>query len=236
MASLFERRNHMNMRSMLDFSHLEPMVQKHLQNVYVSMCVCTLAAAVGGWVHLNSTFLQGGILSGLGAIGCLIAMMCKQHSAKNLPMRFGFLTGFAFLMGLTLGPLLDMAAHVAPHLIPTAFLLTSAIFVSLSLCATLTKRREFLYLGGALFSALSIMALLRLVNIFVRSEALFDLNLYGGLLVFCGFVLFDTQLIIEKRRNGDDDFVWHAVDLFIDALDIFVRILIILTKKEKKRE
>ena len=35
-----------------------------------------------------------------------------------------------------------------------------------------------------------------------------QLQLYGGLLLFCGFVLYDTQLIVEKRRRGDKDFVW----------------------------
>ena len=47
----------------------------------------------------------------------------------------------------------------------------------------------------------------------------------------CGFVLYDTQLIIEKRRIGDKDFVWHSVDLFIDFVNIFRYLLIILAQK-----
>lgn len=33
-------------------------------------------------------------------------------------------------------------------------------------------------------------------------------HMYLGLLVMCGFVLFDTQLIIEKAEHGDKDYVW----------------------------
>ena len=64
---------------------------------------------------------------------------------------------------------------------------------------------------------------------------IFQLHLYGGLVVFCGFILYDTQLIIEKKRNGDNDFIWHSVDLFLDFVNIFRRILIILSNKEEKK-
>lgn len=49
----------------------------------------------------------------------------------------------------------------------------------------------------------------------------------------CGFVLFDTQLIIEKRRMGNKDFVQHALELFIDFIGMLRRLLIILTQKVK---
>lgn len=55
--------------------------------------------------------------------------------------------------------------------------------------------------------------------------------LYIGFAVMCGFVLYDTQLIIAKRRLGDKDFVWHSVDLFIDFVNIFRYLLIILAQK-----
>lgn len=50
-------------------------------------------------------------------------------------------------------------------------------------------------------------------------------------MLMCGFVLFDTQLIIEKRRMGSKDFVQHALELFIDFIGMFRRLVIILTQK-----
>ena len=47
----------------------------------------------------------------------------------------------------------------------------------------------------------------------------------------CGFVLFDTQMIIEKRRAGDKDFVAHSMDLFIDFIGIFRRLVVLLSQK-----
>ena len=59
-----------------------------------------------------------------------------------------------------------------------------------------------------------------------------QVELYGGLLLFCGFILYDTQLIIERRRRGDRDYVWHSLMLFVDFVDVFRHILVILMQKE----
>ena len=64
-----------------------------------------------------------------------------------------------------------------------------------------------------------------------RSPALFQLHLWGGLLIFCGFVVYDTQAIIEKRRRGDKDAIRHSLDLFIDFIQLFRKILILLMQK-----
>ncbi len=59
---------------------------------------------------------------------------------------------------------------------------------------------------------------------------------FAGLLVFAGYVLFDTQLIVERCAAGSADHVKHALDLFVDFMAILVRVLIILMKNNEKRE
>ena len=56
-------------------------------------------------------------------------------------------------------------------------------------------------------------------------------HLYIGLAIFCGFIMFDTQVIIRKARNGDKDFIAHSLDLFIDFVQIFRKVLILLMQK-----
>lgn len=50
------------------------------------------------------------------------------------------------------------------------------------------------------------------------------------------FVLFDTQMIMEKRRAGSTDCVKHSLDLFIDLVSIFRRLLVILMQKEEREQ
>ena len=72
--------------------------------------------------------------------------------------------------------------------------------------------------------AISIFAVMRLGTwAFGGRNVLFQAELYGGLLVFLGYVLFDTQIIIEKAYAGNKDHIKDALSLFVDAVAIFVR-------------
>ena len=47
--------------------------------------------------------------------------------------------------------------------------------------------------------------------------------------MFCGFVAYDTQLIVRKARSGDQDSITHALDLFINFQQVFRNVLILDT-------
>lgn len=53
-------------------------------------------------------------------------------------------------------------------------------------------------------------------------------QLYFGLLIFVGYMVVDTQDIIEKAHLGDMDYVKHSLTLFTDFVAVFVRVLIIM--------
>ncbi|XP_054258485.1 probable Bax inhibitor 1 [Macrosteles quadrilineatus] len=217
-------------------SKLEEPVRTHLKNVYACLTMSTVAAAVGAYVHMYTEILSAGLLTVIAAVGLLFALMSTPDNGKNRQMRVGFLLGFAFFSGLGMGPLLDMAVSINPQIIVTAFIGTSVVFASFSIAAMTAQRGQWLYLGGTLMTLLSSLLLLSLANILLGSRLIFQIYLYLGLFLMCGFVLYDTQLIIEKRRSGDKDFVIHSVDLFIDFIGIFRRLVIILSEKENRNQ
>lgn len=162
--------------------------------------------------------------------------------------KVGWFVAFAATIGASLAPLINLAMDIDPTAVLNAVLLTVVVFGTFSFIAAVSSDRPMLWLGGTLISALNWMLLAGFVNMFLRSSWLFmSVEVYGGLILFCGFVVFDTQLLIARASAavaagaelGIDEAVNAALHLFMDAVNIFVRILIILLRNaqnNKKKE
>jgi FtsH-binding integral membrane protein len=209
----------------------------HLKNVYASLTMALLSCSVGAYAHVATGLLQGGgLLFALAALGLAVGLTFTPDNGKNRGQRMAMLLGFAFLTGLGMGPLLDMAVRINPALIPNALMMSTMVFACFSGAALFAPDGQYLYLGGGLMSAMSMLFWMGLLNIFFQSQLIFQVSLWGGLLLFCGFIVWDTQMIIAKRRMGDKDYIAHSLDLFIDFVQIFRKILILLMQKEEKKD
>lgn len=214
-------------------NRLEPPVRQHLKNVYGTLMMTCGSAVAGVYVDMY-TWFQAGILSAIVGAGLMLMLIATPDNGKNTNLRLGYLLGFGLTSGMSLSPLLEYVSFIDPSIIVTALLGSTLVFVCFSIAAMLAERGSWLFLGGTLMTLLTSMSLMTLVNLFMQSHFLYQAHLYLGLMLMCGFVLFDTQLIIEKRRMGSKDFVQHALELFIDFIGMFRRLLIILSQKEEQ--
>jgi FtsH-binding integral membrane protein len=131
----------------------------------------------------------------------MLVWLQVDRDKSDLVRRVAMLCGFGFFQGCCLGPLIDLAIYVDPAILGTAMVGTITVFVCFSLSALIAKRRSYLYLGAMLGSAISFMFYASLANIFFRSNMIQNMQIYGGLMVFCGYIVFDTQIIVEVSRN-----------------------------------
>jgi len=212
---------------------IEPYVRDHLKNVYGAMSLAVLTAGLGSYVHSMHTFISGGFLSSIAFIALNFMLAYTPHHPKNEAKRGAMFLGLGFTCGLNMGPLLEFAYFYKPALITSALFGTSIVFGCFTLATMLSNQRRWLYLGGFLSSLLSMVLITSLANIFIGSQLIFQTQLYLGLFIMSGFIIYDTAMIIEKRRIGDDDYLWHAVQLFIDFVSVFKHILVILMQKEE---
>mmetsp|Transcript_25863 Transcript_25863/g.12220 ORF Transcript_25863/g.12220 Transcript_25863/m.12220 type:complete len:94 (+) Transcript_25863:286-567(+) len=93
---------------------------------------------------------------------------------------------------MSLGPLIFYALEVDPSILVTALLATSVIFVCFTLAALMSARRSYIFLGGICGSILFGMTLFSLAKLLFGYRQVGNFELVLGLLVFCGYVLYDT--------------------------------------------
>ena len=67
------------------------------------------------------------------------------------------------------------------------------MFLCFTLSALYARSPQYLALGGFLSSGLSMLFWIGIVNLFFQSAIGFNISLYLGLALFCGYVLYDTR-------------------------------------------
>ncbi|KAI3968487.1 hypothetical protein MKX01_007797, partial [Papaver californicum] len=229
LASFFQgqqsSRNSWSYESLKNFRQISPVVQNHLKLVYLSLSCALVSASVGAYLHILINI--GGLLTTFACMGCIVWLsMTPAHEEKK---KVGLLMASALFQGASIGPLIQLAMDIDSSIIVSAFVGTAIAFGCFSGAAMLARRREYLYLGGFLSSSISLLFWLSFASsIFGGHAAVFKFELYFGLLVFLGYMVVDTQEIIEKAHLGDLDYVNHSLTLFTDLVAVFVRVLIIM--------
>ncbi|HEX8747138.1 MAG TPA: Bax inhibitor-1/YccA family protein [Pyrinomonadaceae bacterium] len=153
--------------------------------------------------------------------GVMGAQALRHVPGLNLVALFGFTT----LTGVIISPVLWYFSQVNPASIIQAGLLTVGIFGGLTAYVFISQK-DFSFLRGMMVTGLIVVVLAGLLNIFVASSALGFAVAAATLLLFSGFVLYDTSNII--RRYPTNEYVAGALSLYLDAFNIFLALLRIL--------
>ncbi|KAI8870952.1 UPF0005-domain-containing protein [Ramicandelaber brevisporus] len=160
------------------------------------------------------------IVSLLGGIGTLIALYFKRHTH---PLNLGLLAGFTFFESFIIAA---TVIHFETAVVMQALLLTLGIFIGLTLF-TLQSKRDFSEMGPILSLALWALLMVGLVQLFMPFNRKLDLVVAVlTALVFSGFIVYDTQNIMQ--RFSPDEYIVAAVELYLDILNLFIAILRIL--------
>ena len=211
-------------------------MRAHLRNVYACLAMTTMSAAAGAYTQFFTNLSLGGkFMLGLTGLGCGIALSVTPDNGENKLSRITLLLGFGYFAGLSTSPILQTAINANPDIITNAMVLSGITFTYFSGIALVAPSKKYLYIGGTLSNGLSVLMSTQYLNMFLRSHTILQMCLWGGTLLFCGLTLWDTQRIIEKYKRGDDDFISHSLELFINLLQIFRKLLALLLHAENKK-
>ena len=156
------------------------------------------------------------------SIGC-IAVVFKSH--KPAISFLGF-TGLAFVMGVLLT---FFITAYSSSTIYSAFLATGIIVVSMIIISTIFPS-FFLGLGRVLLFALIGSLVVELIGGFLFHLSLGIMD-YIVVVIFAGYIGFDwakAQVYPKTLDNAIDS----AADIYVDIINIFIRILSIMGKKK----
>jgi modulator of FtsH protease len=156
------------------------------------------------------------------------ASAVRERPGLNVAALFGA----SFVSGLYIAPMLFIVTIMAsqgqtmsPAPVRDAFLLTVAGFTGLTSYALLSKR-DFSFLRGFLSMGFWVLMGAMFLSFFVGGNA-FALAISSvGVLLFGGFILYNTSRLIRDPSNRDA--VGAALGLYLNFLNLFVFLLSIL--------
>ncbi|HEV3470184.1 MAG TPA: Bax inhibitor-1/YccA family protein [Pyrinomonadaceae bacterium] len=198
-----------------------------VRKVYALFFAATLFAVGGAGLGLSSptllrfAFEHPFIMLFLMIGGVFGAQAVRHVRGVNVVALFAFTT----LTGVVISPLLYVLGRTNPGSILAAGALTVAIFGGLTAYVFVSKR-DFSFLRGMVTVGLIVVVAAALINMFVVSSAFGFAIAAASLLLFSGFVLYDTSNII--RHYPVNEYIAGALSLYLDAFNIFLALLRLL--------
>jgi modulator of FtsH protease len=178
--------------------------------------------------------LQHGIVMMILFFGAFFgASFARKIPGLNLLALFGY----TFVTGLFVAPTVFIAGAMAAagqtmdaSPVRDAFLLTGAAFTGLTAYCFVT-RKDFSFLAAALNTGIWVVIGASLLAMFLGSSALSLAVASVSVLLFSGYILYDTSRIL---REGDDgDAIGAALRLFLDVVNLFLALLRILAASRR---
>jgi len=188
-----------------------------------------LATIAGTAFTLAQPALFGAVIAHpfITMIAAFIPLIMVQRSAREYPKNLILTLLFTFVMGVAIAPGMYLAERAVPGVVTQAGLLTFTAFGALSLYAVFS-RRDFSAWGAFFFVGLIVLLVASVLNIFFQSVAVGLFLSAIGVFVFSGLLVFDTWRIVRSGAYGQDDYVFAAVTIYLDLLNLFMFILSLL--------
>lgn len=182
---------------------------------------------------LGSPFLFFAIILGELALVMYLSARLMHMSAQAATLAFAV---YSILNGITMSVI--FLAYTGAT-ISLAFFTTAATFGAMTLYAFVTKR-DLSGFGHYLVMGVLGIIIVSIINIFLKSPAVYYFISYAGVLIFMGLTAFDTQRILQMSNQMSDSVeesmyiklsIMGALKLYLDFINIFLFLLRIFGRR-----
>ena len=214
-------------------------LRAYMLKVYNYMAGGLAATALAAYATLNTplfnVFFTKTGLTGFGWLVFLAPLLMvflfhRVVSRGTIGQVQAVFWGFSALMGASLAPI--MLIYTASSM-TRVFLITAGTFGAMSLYGYTTKR-DLTGVGSFMIMGLWGVIIASIVNIFLKSPAMYYVLSYISVAIFVGLTAFDTQKIRMLYMSADDDdmlmrkAVAGALELYLDFINLFLSLLRIM--------
>lgn len=205
---------------------LEQATPTFFGRVMFFFALAILVSTVGVWIgftFLLEYFIANQSLIWIVFIAELALIFTSKKWSTKRPLNYVLFSLFTLLTGITITPLLLMAAVTAGMgVIVKALLATFLMFTAAGLIGWKTSR-SLEGMRGFLFIALIGMIIVGVIGIFIPWGSTFEMIYAGiGVLLFTGYTMYDFQKI---KRFPEDRYIDAAIHLYLDIFNLFIFIL-----------
>ena len=183
----------------------------------------TLSPSVRGFVERTPGVLGVTLFAYFASFLALVC--CGERAQRTVPTNYYLLSTFTVATSVMVAV---SACAYSPLSVLLATFFTFAIFGALTVYAHATKTEWSFGAMGTLAMVWSLLLLAGASAFFPISSAAMALL---GALLFCGYIVVDTQALLT--RLGPDDYVFAALSLFLDLVNLFLRLLQLLGQRER---
>ncbi|WP_028535961.1 Bax inhibitor-1 family protein [Paludibacterium yongneupense] len=202
---------------------------KVLRNTYALLGLSLIPTVIGALVgtNMNFTLLRASPIMGMLAImavfyGLVFAIEKNRYSSLGIYL----MLGFTFMMGLLLGPLLQLALRFSNggSLIMVAGGATALVFLTMASIAT-TTRRDLSGLGSFLTVGCVILMVAVVANLFLQLP-MFHLVIAAAFALFSSLmILWQVKVIVD---GGETSYISAALSIYISIYNLFTSLLQLL--------
>lgn len=195
---------------------------KTLRQTYILLAMTVAFSAFCAYIGMMLNVSIPWLVALLAIFGLSQAIYATRNSGLGIIFLFLF-TGF---LGLYLSNALNFyVANGMADVVFKALIGASVIFFALSAFVLVTGK-NFNFLGGFLFTGVCVLILASLGLLFFQMTALAVAISAMSLMIFSGYVLYDTSKIM---RGEIDNYIIATMCLFTNLLNIFISLLNLLS-------
>ena len=156
--------------------------------------------------------------------GTVIITACSTNLVRKFPNDYIILCIFTIAQAYMLGV---SCAYKNIHAILLAAFATLVITITMTIFACQTKY-DCTGMGCFLSTALIGIICINIVNLFVKSDSINLWTACASIVLFTGYLIYDTQLIVggsHRYAFSTEEHVFATIALYLDIANLFVNLL-----------